>query len=185
MRVIQFVVTAAAIVIFVVAVKNYSVVNKKTSGTKSQIPLATGSADGPDAVYTREAGSSDEGNEADTTSQIIYGDIAGINISKITSNYYSQNTDSYSYQQRVDNVLCDNGTKFQIDFPCQIKKDGKSVEGADEIVVTLLNKSLIQYINATDVEWKDIVYVRCELSGDTVTVYIDEGKYDYTCIIQE
>lgn len=185
MRVIQFVVTAAAIMIFVVAVKNYSVVNKKTSGTKSQIPLATGSADGPDAVYTREAGSSDAGNEADTTSQIIYGDIAGINISKITSNYYSQNTDSYSYQQRVDNVLCDNGTKFQIDFPCQIKKDGKSVEGADEIVVTLLNKSLIQYINATDVEWKDIVYVRCELSGDTVTVYIDEGKYDYTSIIQE
>ena len=81
--------------------------------------------------------------------------------------------------------MCDNGTKFQIDFPCQIKKDGKSVEGADEIVVKLVNKSLIQYINATDVEWKDIVYVRCELSGDIVTVYIDEGKYDYTCIIQE
>lgn len=81
--------------------------------------------------------------------------------------------------------MCDNGTKFQIDFPCQIKKDGKPVEGADEIVVTLVNKSLIQYINATDVERKDIVYVRCELSGDTVTVYIDEGKYDYACIIQE
>lgn len=127
---------------------------KKHQEQKARYLWLPGSADGPDAVYTREAGSSDEGNEADTTSQIIYGDIAGINISKITSNYYSQNTDSYSYQQRVDNVLCDNGTKFQIDFPCQIKKDGKSVEGADEIVVTLLNKSLIQYINATDVNGK-------------------------------
>lgn len=91
---------------------------------KSQIPLATGSADGPDAEYTREAGSSDAGNEADTTSQIIYGDIAGINISKITSNYYSQNNDSYSYQQRVDNVLCDNGTTFKINIPYQIKRMG-------------------------------------------------------------
>ena len=66
-----------------------------------------------------------------------------------------------------------------------LKKDGKLVEGADEIAAELIHQSLIQYINATDVEWKDIVYVRCELSGDTVTVYIDEGKYDYTCIIQE
>jgi hypothetical protein len=185
MRVIQFVATAAAIVIFVVAVKNYSVVNKKTSGIKSQIPLATGSADGPDAVYTREAGSSDAGNEADTTSQIIYGDIAGINISKITSNYYSQNNDSYSYQQRVDNVLCDNGTTFKINIPYQIKKDGKLVEGADEIAAELIHQSLIEYINATDVVWKDEVTVRCELSGDNIIVYIDDGKYGYAGIIQE
>lgn len=187
MRVIQFVATAAAIVIFVVAVKNYSAVNKKSSGTKSQIPLATGSSDGPVSEYTRadSNNNSDSGKENSNLTKLIYGDIAALDMESVTSSYTSEYKDNYSYELRMDSILSKDGTTFYISMPCRIKKDGVLIDNADELIAASVHQCLVNYINATDVEWKEEVFLMCEINGNTFTIYIDGGKYDYANIIPE
>ena len=176
-KIIPVVVAVAAAVIFITTVNNYSSV-RKDSYKRSQNPLATGSADGPDGVYVKDNDSTDAEIPQDSY-QILYGNIESADISNIRRRFSSgaSQIDGLTYQNRTDTLSIGEGTTLMCNVPVEMYYNNTRLYSVEERIYKAISDSLESYIASG----KSDIYVTVTYTIDKdgmLTVQINQMPYD-------
>ena len=176
-KIIPVVVAVAAVVIFITTVNNYSSV-RKDSYRRSQNPLATGSADGPDGVYVKDNDSTDAEISQDSY-QILYGNIESADISNIRGRFSSgaSQIDGLTYQNRADTLSIGEGTTLMCNVPVEMYYNNTRLYSVEERIYKAISDSLESYIASG----KSDIYVTVTYTinkDGMLTVQINQMPYD-------
>ena len=169
-KIIPVVVAVAAVVIFITTVNNYSSV-RKDSYRRSQNPLATGSADGPDGVYVKDNDSTDAEISQDSY-QILYGNIESADISNIRGRFSSG-----ASQNRTDTLSIGEGTTLMCNVPVEMYYNNTRLYSVEERIYKAISDSLESYIASG----KSDIYVTVTYTinkDGMLTVQINQMPYD-------
>lgn len=180
-KLIPIVLSIAAIVVFVMAVKNYSVVTNDNNKSKVQIPLATTTDETKD-VYLEAQSKAEMSTYYDVTEDdyemrnSVRGMYDGLSWEKQTCKYYPGEMDEstgYSYDTRIDTVVLKDGTILNVSVPVNFKYDGESVIRVQERIWNSINDIIKESLNNNPDQYE--ILVGAEINGDHVEFRLD-GK---------
>ncbi len=168
----------AAIVIFVISVKNYQTVGRGEQSKTSFVPLATSSSEADMHESTAEEATVKQSQISDmiiedyNSYEMLY---SKLNVmSEGTINIENRTEYGYTYSVRTDNVATRNNVVLYIDVPYDIKYNDKQLDGMDEAADTL--KQVIQtYIDKNGLNSN--IKISCYIMNNSLEFYSGDTVY--------
>lgn len=195
---ITAVATIAAIVIFVISVKNYSNVGTDKKTGSSLVPLATGSsqadtqedtqADTQSYTYGNTEEATASGSEyADMPNEGVYSYrelYSGVKYNEAATIYVEKRIEyGYTYLVRYDKITTYDNIVLYIDVPYNIEYNGKQLDGMDEAAVETLKKTIESYISNNGLK-KDIK-ISCYIINNMLEFYVGDNVYGVLSLSQK
>lgn len=170
--------TIAAIVIFVISVKNYQKVDTGKNGTSSLVPLATSSSQADTQAATEEvtvnrSEYADMLNEGVYSYQELY---SGVKYNGAATIYVEKRIEyGYSYMARYDKVTTNDNIVLYIDVPYNIEYNGKQLDGIDEAAIETLKQTIDTYVYNNGL--KSDIKISCYIINDSLEFYVGDTVY--------
>ena len=153
----------AAIVVFVIAVKNYQTVGRGEQSRTSFVPLAT----------VKQSQISDMIIEDYNSYEMLY---SKLNVmSEGTINIENRTEYGYTYSVRNDNVATRNNVVLYIDVPYDIKYNDKQLDGMDEAAADTLKQVIQTYIDKNGLNSN--IKISCYIMNNSLEFYSGDTVY--------
>ena len=156
----------AAIVIFVISVKNYQTVGRGEQSKTSFVPLATSSSEADMQI-------SDMIIEDYNSYEMLY---SKLNVmSEGTINIENRTEYGYTYSVRNDNVATRNNVVLYIDVPYDIKYNDEQLDGMDEAAADTLKQVIQTYIDKNGLNSN--IKISCYIMNNSLEFYSGDTVY--------
>ena len=153
----------AAIVVFVIAVKNYQTVGRGEQGKTSTAEEAT----------VKQSQISDMIIEDYNSYEMLY---SKLNVmSEGTINIENRTEYGYTYSVRNDNVATRNNVVLYIDVPYDIKYNDKQLDGMDEAAADTLKQVIQTYIDKNGLNSN--IKISCYIMNNSLEFYSGDTVY--------
>lgn len=166
----------AAIVVFVIAVKNYQTVEQSKT---SFVPLATSSSEADMQESTAEEATVKKSEIRDmiiedyNSYEMLY---SKLNVmSEGTINIENRTEYGYTYSVRNDNVATRNNVVLYIDVPYDIKYNDKQLDGMDEAAADTLKQVIQTYIDKNGLNSN--IKISCYIMNNSLEFYSGDTVY--------
>ena len=169
----------AAIVIFVISVKNYQTVGRGEQSRTSFVPLATSSSEADMHESTAEEATVKQSQISDmiiedyNSYEMLY---SKLNVmSEGTINIENRTEYGYTYSVRTDNVATRNNVVLYIDVPYDIKYNDKQLDGMDEAAADTLKQVIQTYIDKNGLNSN--IKISCYIMNNSLEFYSGDTVY--------
>lgn len=169
----------AAIVVFVIAVKNYQTVGRGEQSKTGFVPLATSSSEADMHESTEEEATVKQSQISDmiiedyNSYEMLY---SKLNVmSEGTINIENRTEYGYTYSVRTDNVATWNNVVLYIDVPYDIKYNDKQLDGMDEAVADTLKQVIQTYIDKNGLNSN--IKISCYIMNNFLEFYSGDTVY--------
>lgn len=182
----------AAIVIFVMAVKNYQSVGRDGQTKTSLVPLATSSSEAADTQEDTQANMQadiQENTEEITVKRSLARDnviqdynsyetlYSKLNVMGVGTEYIEKRIEyGYTYMTRYDKVTTFNNMVLYVDVPYDIQYNDKQLDGMDEAAAETIKDVIETYIAKND-GVKTNIKVSCYIINNSLEFYIGDTVY--------
>ena len=168
-----------AIVVFVIAVKNYQTVGRGEQSKTGFVPLATSSSEADMHESTEEEATVKQSQISDmiiedyNSYEMLY---SKLNVmSEGTINIENRTEYGYTYSVRTDNVATWNNVVLYIDVPYDIKYNDKQLDGMDEAVADTLKQVIQTYIDKNGLNSN--IKISCYIMNNSLEFYSGDTVY--------
>lgn len=169
----------AAIVIFVIAVKNYQTVGRDGQTKTSLVPLATSSSQADMQEESTEEVAARQGDVADTVIQDFnsYEELySSLNFQSASTLYTTKVIEyGYTYMLRYDKIMTRDKIFVYVDVPYYFEYNGEQLEGMDEAAAKTVKQVVDTYTAENAV--KSDIKISCYIINDTLEFYIGDTVY--------
>ncbi len=173
----------AAIVIFVMAVKNYQSVGRDGQTKTSLVPLATSSSNAETEADTQEnteeinvkrSPARDNVIQDFNSYEILY---SKLNIMGAGTEYIEKRIEyGYTYMARYDKITTSDNIVLYVDVPYDFQYNDKQLDGMDEAAAETVKNVIETYIAKND-GVKTNIKVSCYIINNSLEFYIGDSVY--------